>query len=369
MTFGQTIKELRLKANMTQEQLAEILSISGQAVSRWENDIAMPDISAIPTLANLFDVSCDYLLGVDTSKKEEKIDRIIKQADQCGPGHSEESANIIREGLKECPRSYRLMYYLLLYLDLYTNECNAEKLPNILKESIYYGEKIQNGCTEENIRFGAIHYLCQSYTQMGEIDKAKKLANSLPDIGLNLNRQTMLSRISHGTEQFDAKKEALASLLTQAIIGFNNLNTKLDNGQWALSIDEEITMHENAITLTQMLCPDDNSGPLLLSLVQAYKSNSFLYFEKGDIVKGVSYLQKAVETILTFEKTNWEETQTYTSLLLQGKPYGKIYFTGTHTLSSGLLLALEEQTFYENIKDNKEVQKIIDMLYKHSNVQ
>ena len=45
MTFGQKIKSLRREANMTQENLAELLSISPQAISRWETDVAMPDIS------------------------------------------------------------------------------------------------------------------------------------------------------------------------------------------------------------------------------------------------------------------------------------------------------------------------------------
>ena len=45
MTFGQRMKTLRHKADMTQENLAELLSISPQAISRWETDTAMPDIS------------------------------------------------------------------------------------------------------------------------------------------------------------------------------------------------------------------------------------------------------------------------------------------------------------------------------------
>lgn len=56
MSIGQTIKRLRLNADMTQEELAEILSISPQAVSRWETDATMPDISLIPALVNLFAV-------------------------------------------------------------------------------------------------------------------------------------------------------------------------------------------------------------------------------------------------------------------------------------------------------------------------
>ena len=70
MTFGQKIKLLRREASMTQENLAELLSISPQAVSRWETDVAMPDISLLPPIANLFDVTTDYLLGMETYQKD-----------------------------------------------------------------------------------------------------------------------------------------------------------------------------------------------------------------------------------------------------------------------------------------------------------
>lgn len=70
MEFGQIIKKLRLDSSMTQEQLAELLSISPQAVSRWETLAAMPDISLLPPLANLFHVTTDYLLGMDSYQKD-----------------------------------------------------------------------------------------------------------------------------------------------------------------------------------------------------------------------------------------------------------------------------------------------------------
>jgi len=55
---------------MTQEKLAELLSISPQAVSRWETEAAMPDISLLPPLANLFGVTTDRLLGMETYQKD-----------------------------------------------------------------------------------------------------------------------------------------------------------------------------------------------------------------------------------------------------------------------------------------------------------
>ncbi|WP_058303969.1 helix-turn-helix domain-containing protein [Gorillibacterium timonense] len=60
---GQTINELRKKADMTQMELADRLDISYQAVSNWERGTSMPDISKLPELAELFGVSVDALLG------------------------------------------------------------------------------------------------------------------------------------------------------------------------------------------------------------------------------------------------------------------------------------------------------------------
>ena len=65
MSFGKVLRELRKEANMTQEQLAQRLAISPQAVSRWETDFAMPDISLIVPIADIFEVSTDVLLGHD----------------------------------------------------------------------------------------------------------------------------------------------------------------------------------------------------------------------------------------------------------------------------------------------------------------
>ena len=72
MSFGKRIKALRRNKDMTQEQLAEMLSVSPQAVSRWETDTAMPDISLIPAICNLFDTSADHLLGIDSENKKQK---------------------------------------------------------------------------------------------------------------------------------------------------------------------------------------------------------------------------------------------------------------------------------------------------------
>ena len=62
MNIGQRIMELRKKQSMTQEQLADVLGTTRQAVSKWESGKSTPDIDIVIAMGNLFHVSMDYLL-------------------------------------------------------------------------------------------------------------------------------------------------------------------------------------------------------------------------------------------------------------------------------------------------------------------
>lgn len=62
MTLGEKIKELRNKINISQEELAEKLGVSRQAVTKWENDVGLPDVENLKAIATLFNISIDELL-------------------------------------------------------------------------------------------------------------------------------------------------------------------------------------------------------------------------------------------------------------------------------------------------------------------
>ena len=62
-TIAKQIKANRLRCNMTQEKLAEALNVSSQAVSKWENGQSCPDITLLPKLAELLNVTTDVLLS------------------------------------------------------------------------------------------------------------------------------------------------------------------------------------------------------------------------------------------------------------------------------------------------------------------
>ena len=62
-TFGQRFQRLRKNAGLTQEDVANKLNITAQAVSKWENDVSAPDISVLVELSEILGVTLDELLG------------------------------------------------------------------------------------------------------------------------------------------------------------------------------------------------------------------------------------------------------------------------------------------------------------------
>ena len=73
MTLGQRIQKGRKEAGLSQEELAEQLGVSRQAVSRWENDNGYPEMEKIIRLSQIYQVSLDYLVGNEQEKSGEDI--------------------------------------------------------------------------------------------------------------------------------------------------------------------------------------------------------------------------------------------------------------------------------------------------------
>ena len=95
MTLGEKLKEIRRRFELSQEELAEIINVSRQAITKWENDNGVPDISNLKELSKVFGVTVDYLLSegndlpllamkisIDKDKYKNKIssyDKIIEE--------------------------------------------------------------------------------------------------------------------------------------------------------------------------------------------------------------------------------------------------------------------------------------------------
>ena len=110
---GQTIRRLRKERGLTQEELAEQLGVTAQAVSKWENETGMPDISQIVPLAGVFGVSTDVIFGLDTTTAGEDVTKILRDAEadkvRGGAASYIKAYGRISEGLRKYPCDQRLL--------------------------------------------------------------------------------------------------------------------------------------------------------------------------------------------------------------------------------------------------------------------
>ena len=87
MTLGEKLSKLRKEYNYTQEQLADILGVSRQSISKWELDTAYPETEKLIEMGKLFDCSMDYLLKQEVTEKSsvqgygfaEKVEEISRK--------------------------------------------------------------------------------------------------------------------------------------------------------------------------------------------------------------------------------------------------------------------------------------------------
>ena len=72
MTFADKLRTIRKQAGMSQEKLAEKLSVSRQAITKWETNMGIPDIENIMAISALFDVSIDELLCKEKIRRKRR---------------------------------------------------------------------------------------------------------------------------------------------------------------------------------------------------------------------------------------------------------------------------------------------------------
>ena len=80
LKISDNLKNLRKQRGNTQDDLANRLGISVQAVSKWERGDGFPDITLLPYIAYYYDVTVDDILGCSSLRKQEEIESFKKQA-------------------------------------------------------------------------------------------------------------------------------------------------------------------------------------------------------------------------------------------------------------------------------------------------
>ncbi len=178
--FSDNFKFMRKQRGLTQEQIAETLGVSCQAVSKWETNSSYPDISLLPIIADYFGVSVDYLIGHDTSKQIEEINTTCAHAGELFTEERYmEAISILREMLIKHPGNEKLMYNLAWALSGTIKESREN-----YEEAVLLYHKILEISTDTEMRNKVSRDLMYRYYTLGNMEKALYYANTLPPFEL-----------------------------------------------------------------------------------------------------------------------------------------------------------------------------------------
>lgn len=195
LNIGMNIKRLRLAKGLTQEQLAELLTISTAAVSKWEAKNTYPDITMLFPLAEIFGVTVDELMGYDEAKAKADVDKILAEYQQFGvDGRFDEREKLIVDARKKYPHDYRIMNAYMWDKAGGSAGNNAETLLKNKDELTQICDCILEGCNQDNIRVEAINMKAKLLHAMGDTDGALEILSRLPTRYASIAKEQLFAK-------------------------------------------------------------------------------------------------------------------------------------------------------------------------------
>jgi transcriptional regulator with XRE-family HTH domain len=169
LNIAATIRALRKEKGITQEELANDIGVTAQAVSKWERSEGYPDITLLPDMAAYFGVSLDTLCGIDEQRTRRKIEAILRATSDASS--YEDGVNIAREGVAAFPHSVSLKKNLARALMGCTGAWTPPR--EVAEEVIGLYEQIRDpselSSTDHTL-------LCEAYLSIGARKKAVQVA-------------------------------------------------------------------------------------------------------------------------------------------------------------------------------------------------
>ena len=203
INLGSTIRELRKQRGITQETLAAALSVTPQAVSKWESGVSFPEMIMIPLIAGYFEVSLDVLFDFDLRKIKTHIQKILEEAGTYFFDDPPRYGSTVRAALADNPGSEDLLIALLDHYEYilrnFDDTTHLDEMIDIAHQLISSSRDFRKVCDAKD-------NLAAAYLKKGNYDKAKEILETLPN-SICLRDDYMSFRLS-GKDKIDAAKRA-----------------------------------------------------------------------------------------------------------------------------------------------------------------
>ena len=202
--ISENLKKLRKNKDFTQEDVADILGVSPQSVSKWERGDTMPDITLLPAIVNLYKVTVDELIGMDRINDNQTKNEIFSSAHKCLRNSDIDAAiKIYTDASKIYPNDDEIMSDMAMALALTDSKEN-------LLQAIELCNRVLNDNQGDKVHHTTRAALCFIYTKIGEIEKAVTVAKRLPH--LRESRENVLDQLNKKstTDEINAYLKFLA---------------------------------------------------------------------------------------------------------------------------------------------------------------
>ena len=174
--IAENLKALRKGKDLTQEEVAEMLGVSPQSVSKWERGDNLPDITLLPAIANLYKISVDTLIGMDKINDRQTRNNVFTTAhNHIRSGDITTAAQVYSEALKTFPNDEGILSNLAMTLALSDD-------PNKLSQAVALCERVLRGAGGENVHHTTRAALCFIHLKAGEKEKSIAIAQKLPHL-------------------------------------------------------------------------------------------------------------------------------------------------------------------------------------------
>lgn len=331
--IDQRLRELRDKRGNTQEDLANFLAVSSQAVSKWERGESIPDVVLLPCIASYYNVSVDDLLGVGEIRKQEKIKEYTDKGMQLtNKGLLEDNLKLWREAYSEFPNEITVLHQLMYALSSFDG--NEDEI-------IALGERILRESTDQTYRDGAIQILCFTYHKKGDVEKAKEYAYMAGS--LVTSRELLLRYVLQGDEKKEHCSWLLLSLLDNISLTLINLCQNKDYARYAW-------LHEFYLKLADLFFDDGFHGFYACRTAERHHWLARIYV--GDENRCREHLLAAEKFAAQYDSL--EGKYTYTSTLLNGLEGDMTCTSKNYTeTENGLLLSRIQDSHFDIVRDKE----------------
>lgn len=182
MTLGGSIKRLRKERALTQEQLAEALNVSAQAVSKWETGVSCPDAGLLPQLALTLNTTMDRLFDFDRARIDREVEALVRESVPLRET-PERAEAFYRAALERYPNHEVLLNCLLMVIP---DERFEEKLE--------IGERLLACTGDDEIRYDVLRLLALSCHARDEDGLAEHYLTGMPELYFLKNELTAAVR-------------------------------------------------------------------------------------------------------------------------------------------------------------------------------